>query len=202
MVEGKAQRVTDRATLERVAAAWATKWNGQWQFEAAEGGSPRWRRRRWPVLTCCGEAHKILAFGKGAFSHPLPAELNGACLQVSALSTWPCLLYCSRASLGAAVTSVVLPVWILAASSKPAGWPRWKPSPWIAPHSRSAPGSGSRGPACSRGGGFDILDEAGVLELACGDVDAHRQPGRFRRSDRQRASARTPHAPPSGRAGG
>ena len=32
MIEGKAERVTDRATLERLAAAWATKWDGQWRF--------------------------------------------------------------------------------------------------------------------------------------------------------------------------
>jgi hypothetical protein len=47
MVEGKAQRVTDRATLERLAAAWATKWNGQWQFEAADGGFESTHPRSW-----------------------------------------------------------------------------------------------------------------------------------------------------------
>lgn len=38
MIEGKAERVTDRATLERLAAAWATKWDGQWRFGMADGG--------------------------------------------------------------------------------------------------------------------------------------------------------------------
>ena len=99
MVEGKAQRVTDRATLERVAAAWATKWNGQWQFEAAEALRPAGAGVDGPC-SCCGEALKILAFGKAACYDPLPAELNGACLQVSALSTCFHAVYCSRASLG------------------------------------------------------------------------------------------------------
>jgi hypothetical protein len=30
MVEGRARRVTDRATLERLVEAWATKWDGFW----------------------------------------------------------------------------------------------------------------------------------------------------------------------------
>ena len=70
MVEGKAQRVTDRATLERLATAWATKWDGQWQFEVADGGFAH------PdadldglVLVFAVKPAKILAFGKGEFSH-------------------------------------------------------------------------------------------------------------------------------------
>jgi nitroimidazol reductase NimA-like FMN-containing flavoprotein (pyridoxamine 5'-phosphate oxidase superfamily) len=31
MVEGKAERVTDRATLERIGASWARKWDGRWR---------------------------------------------------------------------------------------------------------------------------------------------------------------------------
>ncbi|RFS83393.1 pyridoxamine 5'-phosphate oxidase family protein [Actinomadura spongiicola] len=38
MVEGKAHRITDRPTLERLATAWATKWDGQWQFQATDTG--------------------------------------------------------------------------------------------------------------------------------------------------------------------
>lgn len=37
VVEGDAVQVTDRARLERLAAAWTTKWNGQWQFTAGDG---------------------------------------------------------------------------------------------------------------------------------------------------------------------
>ena len=67
MVEGKAQRVTDRATLERLAAAWATKWNGQWQFEVAEGGFAQ-ADADGPVLVFAVKPAKILAFGKGQFT--------------------------------------------------------------------------------------------------------------------------------------
>jgi hypothetical protein len=38
MVEGEARRVTDRALLERLAAAWRTKWDGSWRFEATDTG--------------------------------------------------------------------------------------------------------------------------------------------------------------------
>lgn len=38
VVEGEAVRVTDAATLERLAAAWATKWEGRhWQFTVGDG---------------------------------------------------------------------------------------------------------------------------------------------------------------------
>lgn len=69
MVEGNAVRVTDRATLDRLAAAWGTKWDGRWQFVAVDGGFE---------LEGIGVSHvyaveptKVLAFGKGPgnFSH-------------------------------------------------------------------------------------------------------------------------------------
>ena len=70
MVEGEARRVTDRATLERLAAAWATKWTGQWRFAVADGGFvlPDGDRDR-PALVFAVEPAKVLAFGKGEFSH-------------------------------------------------------------------------------------------------------------------------------------
>jgi nitroimidazol reductase NimA-like FMN-containing flavoprotein (pyridoxamine 5'-phosphate oxidase superfamily) len=37
MVEGPATRVTDPGTLERLAAAWRTKWDGRWQYERGDG---------------------------------------------------------------------------------------------------------------------------------------------------------------------
>jgi general stress protein 26 len=37
IVEGAATRVTDDAKLLLLAAAWRTKWNGQWQFEVVDG---------------------------------------------------------------------------------------------------------------------------------------------------------------------
>jgi general stress protein 26 len=68
MVEGQAQRVTERATLERLAAAWATKWNGQWQFEVADGGFAH-AGADGPALVFAVKPTKVLAFGKGEFSH-------------------------------------------------------------------------------------------------------------------------------------
>jgi general stress protein 26 len=38
VVEGDAVQVTDRATLELLATAWAPKWDGRWQLTAADGG--------------------------------------------------------------------------------------------------------------------------------------------------------------------
>ena len=70
MVEGEAQRVTDRATLERLAAAWATKWNGQWQFEVVDGGFALADAHGADVgLVFAVKPAKVLAFGKGEFSH-------------------------------------------------------------------------------------------------------------------------------------
>jgi hypothetical protein len=38
VVEGEARRVTAPATLNRLAAAWAAKWEGQWQYEVTDTG--------------------------------------------------------------------------------------------------------------------------------------------------------------------
>jgi nitroimidazol reductase NimA-like FMN-containing flavoprotein (pyridoxamine 5'-phosphate oxidase superfamily) len=38
VVEGDAVRVTDQEQLERLATAWATKWDGRYQFVARDGG--------------------------------------------------------------------------------------------------------------------------------------------------------------------
>ena len=38
VVEGAAARVTDPAVLERLATAWAGKWDGRWQLTVREGG--------------------------------------------------------------------------------------------------------------------------------------------------------------------
>jgi nitroimidazol reductase NimA-like FMN-containing flavoprotein (pyridoxamine 5'-phosphate oxidase superfamily) len=67
MVEGEARRVTNRDELERLAQAWARKWDGRWQwavgeegFEHEDGGAA-WVYSVQPT--------KVLAFGKGTFSH-------------------------------------------------------------------------------------------------------------------------------------
>jgi nitroimidazol reductase NimA-like FMN-containing flavoprotein (pyridoxamine 5'-phosphate oxidase superfamily) len=66
VVEGEARRVMDRRTLERLAAAWRTKWDGQWEFEVADD---RFRNDvGGPSLVFAVKPTKVLAFGKGAFS--------------------------------------------------------------------------------------------------------------------------------------
>ncbi len=68
MVEGKAQRVKDRVTLEQLAALWARKWNGQWQFGVTdEGFSHREEAAEAPVLVFAVRPAKVLAFSKGQF---------------------------------------------------------------------------------------------------------------------------------------
>jgi general stress protein 26 len=75
MVEGEARRVTDRTTLERLASAWRTKWDGTWQFEVADEG---FRHEAGGLaLVFAVEPAKVLAFGKGTFTHTrhLPPRL-------------------------------------------------------------------------------------------------------------------------------
>ena len=71
MVEGQARRVTDRATLERLAAAWATKWDGQWRLGVADGGFMHadGNADAHAALVFAVQPAKVLAFGKGQFSH-------------------------------------------------------------------------------------------------------------------------------------
>ena len=38
VVEGPAVRITDKATLERLAPLWKDKWDGRWKLSAREGG--------------------------------------------------------------------------------------------------------------------------------------------------------------------
>jgi len=69
MVEGEAERVTDRATLERLAAAWATKWDGRsWRFRAADDGFQHEGDEAVAHVFAVRPA-KVLAFGKGTFTH-------------------------------------------------------------------------------------------------------------------------------------
>jgi nitroimidazol reductase NimA-like FMN-containing flavoprotein (pyridoxamine 5'-phosphate oxidase superfamily) len=65
VVEGRARRVTDETRLEALAAAWASKYEGDWQFEVRDGAF-----QHGP-----GEAYvfevspsKVIAFAKGEFA--------------------------------------------------------------------------------------------------------------------------------------
>jgi hypothetical protein len=63
MVEGEAHRVTDRATLERLAAAWRTKWDGSWQFEVTDEGFANTGADA-GALVYAVEPKRVLAFGR------------------------------------------------------------------------------------------------------------------------------------------
>jgi Pyridoxamine 5'-phosphate oxidase len=68
MVEGTAERVTDRATLERLAATWTGKWDGRWQYRVTDDGFAH-PEAGGPVFVFAVRANKILTFAKGTFSH-------------------------------------------------------------------------------------------------------------------------------------
>jgi nitroimidazol reductase NimA-like FMN-containing flavoprotein (pyridoxamine 5'-phosphate oxidase superfamily) len=62
VVEGNAVRVTDAQQLDRLAAAWAEKWDGRWHYEVGEDGFRQ-------ALVFAVRPAKVLAFTKGDFSH-------------------------------------------------------------------------------------------------------------------------------------
>jgi general stress protein 26 len=68
VVEGDAVRVTDEDTLRRLAQAWALKWDGQWQYQVRDGSFHHPDGDQ-AVLVFAVAPAKVLAFGKGSFSH-------------------------------------------------------------------------------------------------------------------------------------
>jgi hypothetical protein len=67
MVEGNAVPITDDVMLSRLAAAWTHKWDGRWQYQVRDGrfydpdgGDP---------LVFVVSPSKVMAFGKGTFTH-------------------------------------------------------------------------------------------------------------------------------------
>ena len=72
VVEGDAVRVTDETTLRRLASAWTTKWDGRWTFGVTDGGFTHAEDGdgdHGPVLVFTVRPAKVLAFGKGTFTH-------------------------------------------------------------------------------------------------------------------------------------
>jgi general stress protein 26 len=66
VVEGRAVRVTDRSTLERLAEAWKGKWDGRWDYEPGDYGFKGDENENILVFTV--RPDKVLAFAKGNFS--------------------------------------------------------------------------------------------------------------------------------------
>lgn len=66
VVEGDAVPVADDHLLRRLADAWTAKWDGRWQFEVRDG---TFHQGRGAALVFSVTPTKILAFGKGSFSH-------------------------------------------------------------------------------------------------------------------------------------
>ena len=66
VVEGDAVQVTDDLALQRLASAWATKWDRRWQYQTRNG---RFRHAAGEALVFSVTPTKVLAFGKGTFSH-------------------------------------------------------------------------------------------------------------------------------------
>ncbi|WP_049795696.1 hypothetical protein [Frankia sp. EAN1pec] len=67
VARGQHRRRPRKTELERLAAAWRTKWDGRWTFAVAEdsfhhedGGL---------ALVFAVRPRKVLAFGKGTFAH-------------------------------------------------------------------------------------------------------------------------------------
>ena len=67
VVEGDAVRVTDEDTLRRLAAAWTAKWDGRWHYQVGDGAFQH--EDGSVVLVFSVTPGKVLAFGKGTFTH-------------------------------------------------------------------------------------------------------------------------------------
>jgi hypothetical protein len=65
VVEGDAVQVTDDAALGRLASAWATKWDGRWQYQVRDGAFHN--EAGGEALVFSVTPTKILAFSKGTF---------------------------------------------------------------------------------------------------------------------------------------
>jgi general stress protein 26 len=74
VVEGDAVRITDQDTLERLAAVWATKWEGSWPFQVRNGYFCLYDEDEQQVVTDSNlvfsvKPTKVFAFGRGQTRH-------------------------------------------------------------------------------------------------------------------------------------
>jgi general stress protein 26 len=65
VVEGRAERVTDGATLQRLAEAWATKYHGDWAYDVVDGA---FVNEGHSALVFAVRPTKVIAFAKGNFA--------------------------------------------------------------------------------------------------------------------------------------
>lgn len=65
VIEGRAVRVTDDATLQRVAEVWREKWDGRWQWDVHDGSFHH--PGGGEALVFAVSPAKGYAFAKGAF---------------------------------------------------------------------------------------------------------------------------------------
>jgi hypothetical protein len=75
VVEGRASIATDPAVLARLAAAWVSRWDGRWAYEARGGrlyhpAGPE-HPEGFEVLTYSVRPDRVLAFAEGKFGHTL-----------------------------------------------------------------------------------------------------------------------------------
>ena len=68
-VEGRASLTSDSAVLDRLAAAWRRRWNGDWGFEVRE--DRLFHPGGFPVLTYSVRPDRVLAYAEGTFGHTL-----------------------------------------------------------------------------------------------------------------------------------
>ena len=66
VVEGEAVQVIEESVLERLAEAWATKWDGRWRYQVHEGGF-RNEANTDAILVFSVQPAKVFAFAKGTF---------------------------------------------------------------------------------------------------------------------------------------
>jgi general stress protein 26 len=66
VVEGEATRETNDDLLAQLAEAWAAKWDGRWNYETRDGA---FHHPGGEALVFRVPPRKILAFGKGTFTH-------------------------------------------------------------------------------------------------------------------------------------
>jgi general stress protein 26 len=67
VVEGEAARVREQEQLERLAQAWAKKWDGRWRYEVGDGMFRESGPSGAEALVFAVAPNKVFAFAKGTF---------------------------------------------------------------------------------------------------------------------------------------